>query len=413
MNFDIAIVGGGASGLFASLSAKAQAPTLSVALIEKLPRVGKKLLATGNGRCNLTNQNAAALENYHGSSPFISSVLSSFGLDETLEFFHRLGIVTCQENGKLYPMSLQAGSVVDALRFEAERLAVQTLCDTEITAICPNGTTFELKTGSSRFTASAVIIATGGRASPSLGSRGEGYGLLGDLGHRITPVYPALTQLKTEPQDVKGLAGIKLDAVLTLSDGSAYHNEILFADYGLSGPTALSASRRVAELGGDSSALDLLPLMPHNVLVDELHFRVTAHPERSMEDFFIGLLHKRLGLAVLRKTSLTPTHKAGQLSAIEVETLASICKRYSVAITGTKGFEEAQVTCGGAVTSQFSSETLMSKKIPNLFCCGELLDVDGDCGGFNLQWAWSSGFVAGRHAALAALTKILHMRENN
>lgn len=403
----VAVIGGGASGLAAAIAA-ARAGA-SVTIYEKGPRVGKKLLATGNGRCNISNRFCTA-GRYHGENPsFILPAMERFDLKSTEQFFGEMGLMFTElEEGKLYPRSLQASAVLDILRMEAGQLNVCTACDCEITEICPKTQGFTLWSKETSFAADSVIIAAGGEASPQLGGTDSGYRLLHQLGHSITERIPSIVQLKTDVTTTKPLSGMKIDGAVRLFDGKkevqSQFGEILFTDYGVSGPPIMqisgAASRLLYQGKKAVLSLDLVPELEPKKLYFLLKSRAYAHPERTLEEFFVGMLPKRLGQCAMKAVALGPlSQKASELADRDLQELSSQLKDWRLTVTDTNGFRNAQVTAGGASVEEFDPQTLESKMVPGLFACGEVLDVDGDCGGFNLQWAWSSGRLAGISAA--------------
>lgn len=410
MDFDIIIIGGGASGLTAAVTAKrAGGEGLRVAVLERLDRVGKKLLTTGNGRCNLTNR-YLELSRFHGEdSAFAASAFRQFPLANTLDFFAELGVVVKFERDKAYPYSLQASSVVDALRFEAAELGVSLLCGQTVTAIERLDRGFLVKAGGS-FTARKVILAAGGSAAPKLGTDGSGFELLKTLGHTIVPPKPAIVQVKTETGYVRQLKGVKVDAVASVRvDGKIIrteNGEVLFCEYGLSGPPILQLSRLVSVYEGDypmEIVLNFMPEYSFEAVAAMCWRRVKRHPNRTLDEFFTGMLQKRLGQILVKSCGFSLSGAAGSLTPKDCNALAAAVNGFSLVTTGTTGFENAQVTAGGALTLEFHPDTLESYKVPGIYAAGEVLDIDGDCGGFNLQWAWSSGFAAGMAAAAAGV----------
>ncbi|MDR1735739.1 MAG: aminoacetone oxidase family FAD-binding enzyme [Oscillospiraceae bacterium] len=409
-NVDVLIVGGGASGLMAAIASAGVQGVSRVVLAEKMPRVGKKLLATGNGRCNFTNVNADDMSFYKSGRPeTVARVLARFTRGDTERFFNSVGVSARTEDGRLYPYSLLAGAVVDALRFEAGRLGVKTVTDTPVTVVEYGGGRYR----AAGFAAKSLVVATGGMASPSLGSDGSGYAILTGFGHAKTAVFPALTQLVTEKAAIRGLSGIRVTAKAALYTGGVLAadgtDELLFTDYGLSGPLALSLSREASaylnalpEAENCGVTLDLFPEMDKEELLAKLLDRRRNHAEWAAEELFLGLAHKRVGLAVMRAAGIAHTGLCGGFAQEDILSAAEFAKAYPITVTGTRGFADAQVTCGGIALDDFAPDTLSSRLSPGLFACGEVLDADGQCGGFNLQWAWSSGYAAGRGAGLFA-----------
>lgn len=399
--FDICVVGAGASGMTAAIAAKSAAPHLRVAIIERNDRVGKKLALTGNSRCNISNENIS-IENYHGENPkFCEYALSTFDLNKTKEFFEKLGVIFKSESGgKLYPYSFQASSVVDAVRFAIERLGVKLITDCEITAVKKEDSGF-LLLGQSQLKSKAVIIAAGGKSGGKIASD-SGYRLLTSLGHTVTPLYPAIVQIRTDTSLTRQLKGVKVNSTVSvLKNGKTVrkdYGEVLFCDYGLSGPPILQLSRYPKK--GDEISLDLMPEYSHSELCEILNRRTANLTGCDCADFFAGMLQKRLGQVILKSVGIG-INASADFTPAQIDRIASRIKDFRFEFESTNGFQNAQVTHGGVETTLFSDKTMMSKKCDGLYACGEVLDIDGDCGGFNLQWAWSSGYIAGVSSAKA------------
>ena len=399
---DIAIVGGGASGLMAALSAAERG--YCVRLLERQSRVGRKLLATGNGRCNLSNLHLS-LQNYHGNEPtFAACALHQFGPQAALDFFHNLGLLTvCQPDGRVYPFSDQAGSVVDVLRFAAQARGVRIETAAEVVQIrvLPDGFALRLAGGKEKILAEKLIVCCGGLAGSRLGGSRSGYDLLGALGHSCTPLYPALVQLKTDTSFVRALKGVRADAALCLTQNdmpvATSAGEVQFTEYGLSGPATFELSRFVSFSSGKLLVrLDLLRAMRMDAVEAALAERQRDYPALTLENLLTGMLHNRLGQTVVRYAGFSLNQSVCTLSPADRKKIAAAVKAFILPVTGTMGFDHAQVTAGGLCTEQFNPETLESRVVPGIYAAGELLDVDGDCGGYNLQWAWASGRLAGR-----------------
>ena len=394
-DYDILILGGGASGLAAAIEA-AQS-YVRVAVLEKLDRVGKKILATGNGRCNLLNLYASPVD--YNDPDAVRPVFQIFGVQSNLEFFHSLGLLTAADSeGRVYPRSYAASSVLDVLRLECAHLGVAFLCGEAAETLQYKDDMFVVN---GTYRAHAVIAACGGKASPVHGSDGSGYELLRGFGHTVTTLYPALVQIRTSPDLVKTLKGLRVQGTLRLmTPGGTPHEtegEILFTDYGLSGIAAMELSRWAK--AGCTAELDLLPEMMLPQLTAFL-CAIRAHDgARPLEQFLTGVVHNRIGQAVLRDTLREKlSAPCSVLTDGQIGSVARTLKSLSIPVLGTKGFPDAQVTAGGVPMREFTP-TLESKRRPGLFACGEILDVDGKCGGYNLTFAWSSGRLAGNCAA--------------
>ncbi|MBC8587978.1 BaiN/RdsA family NAD(P)/FAD-dependent oxidoreductase [Paratissierella segnis] len=403
----IIIVGGGAAGMIAAIIAKRNGG--DVTLLERNDRVGKKLLATGNGRCNYTNLNISS-NNYHGKDlNFIKGPLSQFNTDSVIDFFEGLGITPAvEDNGKVYPLSFQSSSMLDVLRFEMEHLDVQLITDAYVVDIV-KGKNFILKLKDGRiYEADRVILATGGMAMPVSGSDGNGHSLAKSLGHKIAETFPALVQLKLEGDIFKQVNGVKI-----IGKASVYHNEkliredigdILFTDYGVSGPPILQISREAIEHINNNLEVELRLSIIYTKSFDELYFylikRFEMMPWKTVEEGLIGLINKRLIIPILKAADIDKKTYVDRLNKREIKDLANILMDWRFKIIGNKGWGQAQVTAGGVSTKEINDKTLESKLVKGLYIVGELLDVDGDCGGFNLQWAWSTGYIAGLNATL-------------
>ncbi len=402
--YSAVIVGGGAAGLTAAVFlARELKGAGSVLLLEKQPRVGKKLLATGNGTCNISNIHATPAR-YHGAPELAGSVLAQFSPQDTLAFFESLGLLcTTRPDGKCYPVSEQASAVLDCLRLEMAALGVEERCDAEVTGIQKTKDGFVLSTTNGEVKAKTVLFCPGGAAAPSLGGSSDGYQLLTALGHTRTPLFPSIVQLRTDTAFVRSMKGIRVDARITVKTDreiKAETGEVLFTDYGLSGPAAMQVSRIAADWErqkrGDCTAfLDLFPDREETEIYTMLKKRV-ALPGRTGENFLTGLLNKRVGQTLLRSLNIPLTTPVAELSDRNLKRLARQMKHWAFPVAGTNGFGGAQVTAGGIRAEEVDYQTLESRKAPGLFLAGEVLDVDGDCGGFNLQFAFSGAAVAAK-----------------
>ncbi len=404
----VAVVGGGAAGITAAISASCKGA--GVIILERMDRVGKKILATGNGRCNLSNTDLD-ISNYFGSNPkFAYSALKRFDFQRTMEFFDRLG-VTCkvEECGKVFPVSDQSSSVLDVLRHELEVAGVKTVCDAEVKKITGSKGNFTLHLGNgSNVAAHRIIIATGGRAAPSLGSNGSGYALAQKMGHSIVEPFPALVQLKLDAPYLKQIKGIKFVGGAEIIVGkrllAGAEGEILFTDYGISGPPILSLSRAAGDWlrRGEKVILKIciINYKSRKELDAYLYDRLKKQSHKNLAFSFVGFINKRLVPVLLREAGIVDVNKnAGQVTAEERNNIAGILQNWRFEVTGTNPWQSAQVTAGGVDVRDINQKTMESRLTPGVFFAGEIMDIDGACGGYNLQWAWSSGFVAGECAA--------------
>lgn len=396
----VIVIGGGASGILAALTA-AEDKNHRVLLLERQQRIGRKLLATGNGRCNLTNS-AAAPENYHGENPaFALPALEAFPPQAALDYFHGLGLLTQEEEGgRVYPLSNSANSVLDVLRFALDKARVEQRCSTLVKNVRREKQGFTVETETERLHADQLILACGGAAGAKLGGVMDGYQLAKALGHKRTGLYPALVQLTTEPEYPRAVKGVRVQCSLRLKRKAFLlaraKGELQFTETGVSGPAAFDLSRAAAT-GGEGLSLHIA-LLPRSAgeLKELFRRRREQYPELPASEILTGMLHNRLGRMVVKYAGLNANAPLSSLDEEELERLAAACLDFTLPVTGTEGFDNAQVTAGGLRTSDFDPRTMQSRLVPGLFACGELLDVDGDCGGYNLQWAWASGRLAGR-----------------
>lgn len=397
----VGIIGGGASGMAAALAA-AENPNIEVLLLERQARVGRKLLATGNGRCNLSNANAT-VSSYHGETPsFVQYALQKFDVSNTLRWFSDLGLYTVTEqSGRIYPYSDQANSVVDVLRLGLLKPNITVLCGAEVQRIKQDGQGFLLSCTDETYRCDKLIVACGGLAGTKLGGTMSGYKLLGKLGHKSTKLRPSLVQIKSSWPALASLKGVRANcSIQILRDEKVFAKscgEIQFTEFGISGPVVFELSRDVCSAGGNWTAvLDMIPDWSNECLLQWL--KVRRETELSVQELLTGVLHNRLGRVLIQSADISMNKKCNELSDYELQNICDCVKRFELTLTEPMGMDSAQVTAGGVLTEQFDEETMESRLVPGLYACGELLDIDGDCGGYNLQWAWSSGRLAGYSA---------------
>lgn len=404
MKTEIVIIGGGASGIMAAIEAVKSGK--EVVVVDRKERVLKKVLVTGNGRCNLTNVNAK-INNYFSTGSDIKkieNILNDFQPKDTMNFFESLGVVCNEEaRGKVFPLSGQAGSVIDALRFEAERVGVKFLLDFYVKKIEKKGFQFIIYSEDKRIiTSNRVLLSAGGKSYPELGSNGSGFELAREFGHTITPLFPSIVQFKTEEYQVKGLKGIKLDTKVTAYGDNkkicTYDGELLFTDYGVSGNVIFNISfvfpiHKKVEL-----EVDFLPKFSYDKLLEKLKDRRDILGHLTMEHYFNGMINKKLGQFLSKASGIEKLSKEiNSLTDNELRKLCDVLKKYKLNVLDTTGYKNAQVTAGGIKLEEVNMETLESKKVRGLYFSGEILDVYGECGGFNFQWAWASGKKAGEN----------------
>lgn len=406
-NRNVIVIGGGASGMMAAIhAAKAGA---RVTILEHMDRVGKKILSTGNGRCNLTNLYQADSCYRSSQKGFPMEVISQFPAEETLEFFKELGILPKSKDGYIYPNSEQASAVLDVLRMELEHRRIEVVCSCKVQAIQPPKTAgglFRVETDQEAYHGDAVILAAGSRAAPVTGSDGSGYRMAKQMGHRIIPPLPGLVQLRCREKHYKQLAGIRTEAKLTLfADGKPLaeeQGELQLTDYGISGIPTFQISRYAAEALFRKQQvrvrIDFLPNLSEAETEELVNRRVHAMGHKTCEGWMTGLFNKKLAGVLLKLAGIRLEEPVSAVESRRWKALLQQIKAYETEITATNPYENAQICCGGVDTRQVDPQTMESRLVPGLYLAGELLDVDGICGGYNLQWAWSSGQVAGLHA---------------
>ncbi len=379
-----------------------------VTIIEHMDRIGKKILSTGNGKCNYTNRRQG-LRYYRGENPaFVLPVFQQFGFQETVSFFKEIGIYPKERDGYFYPASGQAASVLETLRMELRRLSVEILTNCRISAIKKGKKSFLIKTAQGTLQADCCIFACGGRAFPKSGSDGSAFPLIQGFGHSFSELVPALVQLKASQSFFKSIAGIRGDIFVQLYiDGKLVcedRGEVQLTEYGISGIPVFQVSRYAAKALKHKkkvqAVLDFVPWLSEKQLISELLFRFSAANEKTSEEALIGLFPKKIIPVFLKETGISLHQQASQVPRKLLHGLCDYIKHVSVDITDTKGFDSAQISAGGVRTAELDADTLESQLVSGLYFAGEVIDIDGMCGGYNLQWAWSSGYVAGMYAAL-------------
>ena len=404
-SYDVAVIGAGASGCMAAISAAKEGK--SVIIVEHLDRIGKKILSTGNGKCNYTNR-AQGTSFYRGEDPaFVVPVFKQFGFEETIGFFKELGIHPKEKNGYFYPYSEQAASVVEVLELALKKYKVEILLNTELETITyKNG--YRIRTTHGAFASKSLIFATGLRAGRKSGCDGSAFPYIEAMGHHFIDVVPALVQMKSGESFLKNLAGIRAEIGLKLLvDGMEIFEdfgELLHIDGGLSGIVSFQASRYAAYGCKSHKKVEAVIDYYPKGTIEELEkilmerFYVIGVEKNALEAM-VGFFPYKLCQNWFKLVGIHPDESAEKVARERIKSLSKIMKACTLQIDGTKTFEDAQVCAGGVSTKEVHNDTLESKFVPQLFFCGEVLDIDGMCGGYNLQWAWSSGYVAGHFAA--------------
>ena len=402
MSHKVYVIGAGAAGMMAAITAARQGK--KVTIIEHRDKTGKKILATGNGKCNFTNMYVDKECYRGGNSDYIMDIYNSFDNNAAIDFFKHLGIYPKVKNGYVYPNSGQAASISEVLKRELEYLNIEILTCVNTKEIIDNGNNrYTIVTDKGNYDADAVIIAAGSTAAPKSGSDGSGYKLAKKLGHTIIPVLPALVQLKSDSIFFKEVAGVRTDGSVRIMHGrecvAKDSGELMLTDYGISGIPVFQVSRFASVLLNDGekvvAKLDFLPDMDFSECKNYIRDRLYAYPDKSIRDNFTGMLNSKLLAAILKAAKIDENMNIQNLTEKQIIDITNMFKNYSVNITGTNSFDSAQVCCGGVSLDELKFHTLESKLHKGIFFAGEILDVDGICGGYNLQWAWSSGYVCG------------------
>lgn len=401
----VAVIGGGAAGMMAAITAAREG--VKVTILEHKDRIGKKILSTGNGRCNFTNTYQTPACYRSDNRDFAWNIIQKFNVEKTISFFKELGIYPKDRNGYLYPYSDQAAAILEVLQIEIAKLDICVMTEINVLDIQPVKRGIRVTTDKKTITVDSVILACGSKAAPVTGSDGSGYQLAKLLGHRIVPVLPALVQLRCAEKFYKSISGVRVQGTVEIyaDDISLASDtgEIQLTNYGISGIPVFQVSRYAAKAiyqkQSVTAVLNFMPDMNKDEFLSFLQERITLCPHKTLDEFFTGIFPKKLCELWIRLSRLPKEMRVSDLSGEQLEKLVLLIQHLRTHITETNAFEQAQICCGGVDTTEINPDTLESNYVPGIYFAGEFLDVDGICGGYNLQWAWSSGFVAGKEAA--------------
>ncbi|MGB5506130.1 MAG: NAD(P)/FAD-dependent oxidoreductase [Sulfurovum sp.] len=401
---DMIVIGAGAAGLIASITAARAGH--KVMLLEQNNKIGKKILVSGNGQCNIDNK-YINLNRFHSQNPaFIAAVLEDYGFEVVEKFFTSIGLELIEgKEGKMFPMSLQASSVVELLEYEAKKVGVEILCDCTVTYLNKEADTFTVETSQGTKRCKKLLLASGSPAAPQLGGSNSGYAFASKMGHTLIPRHPSLVQLCSEEKWVKACAGVKVAGIAQLYANGEQITEkkgdLLFTNYGISGLAILDLSRevstRLANYDYCELNLDLIPELSKEKLTNLLLNRLNEGSNKPLTTWLQGVLNKKL-IHIILEQSKCKAKLESELNRKEVGKLVYAIKNLKLSINDTKGFKGAEVATGGINTTEVNPQTMESKLVPDLYFAGEILDVDGDRGGFNFHFAWVSGLRAGTNS---------------
>lgn len=401
----VAVIGGGAAGMMAAITSAREGARVTI--LEHKDRIGKKILSTGNGRCNFTNTYQTPACYRSDNRDFAWNIIQKFNVEKTISFFKELGIYPKDRNGYLYPYSDQAAAILEVLQIEVAKLDICVMTEINVMDIQPVKRGIRVTTDKKTITADSVILACGSKAAPVTGSDGSGYQLAKLFGHRIVPVLPALVQLRCAEKFYKSISGVRVQGTVEIYADDIFlasdTGEIQLTNYGISGIPVFQVSRYAAKAlykkQSVTAVLNFMPDMNKDEFLLFLKERITLCPYKTLDEFFTGVFPKKLCELWIRLSRLPKEMRVSDLSGEQLEKLVLLIQHLRTHITETNSFEQAQICCGGVDTTEINPDTLESNYVPGIYFAGELLDVDGICGGYNLQWAWSSGFVAGKEAA--------------
>lgn len=406
MKYDCVVIGGGAAGLMAAINTARAG--LKTAVIEHTKRMGNKILSTGNGKCNFTNLNMSEEMYLNSDKRFVKEIIEQFNENDSIDFFESIGVYHKEKNGYVYPHSETAASVQEALCLEIERLGVKVFLETSVKKIKKNDNVFLISCNDNEqsvvICSKTIILATGSKAASKTGSDGSGYELAKQMKHTIVPVLPALCQLISSNKNCKMSSGVRSTGEVKLFiDNSRVADdlgEVQYTDYGISGIPVFQISRfavkGLSENKKVTVCIDMVPDMQEYELIKKFNQRLKNESEKNILQFMSGLVNKKLIEMICRDLNISTTKPVHSLPPKSLVQIVKSLKNYKYDIKDYKGFENAQVCQGGINLKEISSKDMQSRIVPGFFIAGEVADVDGKCGGYNLQWAWSSGYVAAK-----------------
>lgn len=406
---DVIIIGGGAAGIFCALSViENSKEAVNVTILERLERIGKKILATGNGKCNFTNKNLVPKK--YNNPKFVTPTLSTYGYKEIIKYFESIGLLSKEiSEGRMYPYTESATTVLEVLRMHLDRLGVNIKTSYEVNKIVQrNGKYLVYNKNQKNYFLECdyLVFACGGASAPTLGSNGSGYSLIKPFKIKVTDIYPGLVGIKSEITTLKALNGLRFKCNVSVIEKRTkkcvwtQYGEVQFKGDGISGIVVMEASTFIARHQGNYILnLDLMPEASLDDTVRILNKRKDLFERSEVTMLLTGMLPKMLGNVIIKKASIDVNSYIKDLTKTNINKLAGLIKAFPLEVKGDYGFDRSQVTVGGVALIEVNSETLEIKKMNNAYICGEMLDVDGECGGYNLQWAFASGYLVGKKVA--------------
>lgn len=403
---DVIIIGGGPAGILCAAAIKENAKEMvNVTIVERLEKIGKKILATGNGKCNFTNKNLSPRR--YNNPKFVTPTLSKYGYKEIVEYLESIGLLSKEiSEGRMYPYTESATTVLEVMRMHLNRLGVNVKTNYEVNKVVEKNGRYLVYNKNQRnyyLECDYLVFACGGASAPVLGSNGSGYGLLKPFKVKVTDIYPGLVGIKSDITILKVLNGLRFKCNVSVYEKKTKscvwieYGEVQFKGDGISGIVVMEASTFMARhLGNYVINLDLMPEASLDDTVRMLNIRKELFESSEVLNLLTGMLPKMLGQVILKKASIDMNSYIKNLTKANITKIAGLIKAFPLDVKGDYGFERSQVTVGGVSLTEVDNETLEIRKMPNAYVCGEIIDVDGECGGYNMQWALASGYLVGK-----------------
>lgn len=403
---DVIIIGGGPAGILCAAAIKENAKEMvNVTIVERLEKIGKKILATGNGKCNFTNKNLSPRR--YNNPKFVTPTLSKYGYKEIVEYLESIGLLSKEiSEGRMYPYTESATTVLEVMRMHLNRLGVNVKTNYEVNKVVEKNGRYLVYNKNQRnyyLECDYLVFACGGASAPVLGSNGSGYGLLKPFKVKVTDIYPGLVGIKSDITTLKVLNGLRFKCNVSVYEKKTKscvwieYGEVQFKGDGISGIVVMEASTFMARhLGNYMINLDLMPEASLDDTVRMLNIRKELFESSEVLNLLTGMLPKMLGQVILKKASIDMNSYIKNLTKANITKIAGLIKAFPLDVKGDYGFERSQVTVGGVSLTEVDNETLEIRKMPNAYVCGEIIDVDGECGGYNMQWALASGYLVGK-----------------